>query len=144
MTHYKHPFTRNKVTYLPRHRYILAMQRMLNLIENDRPLNYVDNTEPGNKYIDCSIGLCNNSVALWPDAQDHKWPDQFLKQDRIAPLDRTKNCKCPLDTRSQSDNDLNGCFYSCLIFQNKNRSLLPTKNQLIELYNKRISDSLKN
>ena len=93
----------------------------------------------GMKSTECTWGLCSDQKQAWPDAQDHLWPDQFLKSGRVAPLYREKTQKCPLDRRELSDPDPNGCFYTCMVFRRGNLPL-PTREQVVELYAKRIEE----
>lgn len=137
------PFKSNPLSQLPKHRYILAMQRMKNLIEDGRPLNFVDSNYVGDNYVDCSWGLCNDSAALWPDAEDHKWAEQFTEQGRVAPLDRLPGCQCPLDRRPKDQLDGMGCFWSCMVFRAPQGIAMITRDEALHLYNEEIAYQLR-
>lgn len=128
-----------KNLYLPQDRYIAALHRQLSRIQTGLKLAAEDSTAPGNKYTECSWGLCSDETQAWPDAQDHLWPDQFLSRGRVAPLYRQKEQKCPIDTRSLYDLNPNGCFYTCRIFS-RGKNPLPSAEQVVVLYRARIAE----
>lgn len=123
--------------------YKLVLVRLRDQIANGLPLKAEDSTEPGNKYTECNWGLCSEEKEAWPDAADHLWPDQFLKNGRVAPKYRKDTHLCPMDTREPSDRKeklMIGCFYTCKVFRHGNPR--PTREQAIEWYDKRIAQSI--
>jgi hypothetical protein len=127
-------------TRLPQDRWVLALKRMLGLIEGGVALHSEDSTEIGNKYTTCTWGMCFESRKLWPDAEDHLWPDEFTKRGRIAPLYRDRGQLCPMDLRARDSHAVvlltppDGCFYSCSVFQATKTKRAPTREQTIEFY----------
>jgi hypothetical protein len=79
------------------------------------------------------------------------WPDQFLENGRVSPkyLEAFdgKPKRCPFDDESKTSETMKdksfGCFYRCLIFQNKKENQ-PTRNQAIDLYDQMIEKEFRN
>lgn len=69
----------NVLEHLPEERYLAALQRVRDAIAAGRPLQFYDDTTPGDKSTSCSWGLCHDSKDTWPDAQDHLFPSDFEK-----------------------------------------------------------------
>ena len=131
-----HPSIRiNVLNTLPPERTKLALIRIRDAIAAGRPLNFYDDTTPGNKSMSCSWGLCHDSAETWPDAQDHVFPKDFEKRRRITPLESRQ--LCPMDTRSEAA--FNGCFYTCRVFQATRKSPPPTRAEALALYDEAIS-----
>jgi len=126
--------------YMPQDRYVVALERMRDRIASGVPLRYFDDTTPGNKDTQCTWGLCAGDKASWPDAQDHLWPDLFLKSDRIAPLYRKPMQKCPMDRRDLQDKNENGCFYTCRVFKPKKNDPRVAQEFALALYDARIAE----
>lgn len=124
---------------LPDARYLAALERQRDRIKSGIQLETVDSDAEGDKELACSWGLCSRRPAAWPDAQDHLWPDDFKKLSRVAPLYLKRQQLCPLDTRKVGKADMNGCYYSCLVFQAK-RGLIPSRAAVIHLYEGRIEE----
>ena len=124
--------------YLPRARYVAALERIRKLILKDVPLRAVDDTTPGDKSTTCTWGLCSDAKDAWPDAEDHLFPEDFTKYGRVAPKYLRSTWLCPIDARdpSKTRSDLNGCFATCRVFQSKKR---PTQGQVIDWYDLRIA-----
>lgn len=128
-------------------RWLLALKRMLALVKGDTRLKFIDSTQTGNKFTECSWGMCTDARRAWPDAQDHLWPDEFVKHGRVAPLYRESWQKCPLDRRRTMPDtdkrkfDSNGCFYTCAVFQANRANPAPTREQTIELYQLTIAET---
>lgn len=120
--------------YLPKERYIAALERIKKLIVKGEKLVAVDDTTPGDKSTTCSWGLCSEAKQAWPDAEDHLWPDQFLKYGRVAPKYLRNGHPCPIDARTPAEHkkDLNGCFHTCRVFRAKGKR--PDAETVIEWY----------
>lgn len=130
----------NVLRRLPAERYLLALERMRQRIAGGLPLMAEDSTTIGNKYTDCSWGLCSDDREQWPDAEDHIWPQQFEREGRVAPLD-IPHVGCPMDRREPSTKDMNGCFYTCRIFSPERGVPRPTREQALELYDIKIKST---
>lgn len=115
--------------FLPWKRYVAALKRIRDQIQQGSTLNYYDNTTIGAKETHCSWGLCSAKKKQWPDPEDHLWPDQFIKYSRVAPKYLQREQMCPFDTREEGIPL--GCFYKCRIFQSK---VPPTREEALELY----------
>lgn len=119
----------NKLKKLPRDRYILALKRVKQLIEEGVPYHYFDEPE-------CSWGLCSEDKRAWPDAQDHIFPVDFETRGRMSMLDHDR---CPLDTRvaasDKKDGNLNGCYHSCAC---RAKGFVPDKGLIVLRYDLRI------
>jgi hypothetical protein len=123
--------------YLSDERYLAALERIRALIASGTvPFSAYDDTTPGNKSTACSWGLCSDDKEAWPDADDHLWPDQFTKHDRVAPLYRRPHHRCPFDTRQNIGPSGNGCFYTCIHFHNR---VTPTRAMALGLYDEQIA-----
>ncbi len=130
--------------------YVAVLERQLERIQADVPLQMEDSTEIGNKYTECSWGLCSDSKEVWPDPQDHIWPDEFIKHGRSAPLYRDKGQLCPFDNQDKirdatPKGEPSGCFYRCMIFKpgklNGKRQTVPSRERAEELYQIRIKNA---
>jgi len=64
---------------LPHHRYLKVLQRQRDRILNGIELNYFDCTEHGDQDNQVSWGLCSRDKEVWPDPEDHLWPDEFIQ-----------------------------------------------------------------
>lgn len=124
---------------LPDDRYLVALERQRARVATGLPLRAVDSNTPGDKYTECTWGLCSGEREAWPDAQDHMWPDQFISRGRVAPEYRAEHQTCPLDKRERPVTSMQGCFYSCRIFQARPKSARPTREETVALYDVEIS-----
>ncbi|WP_422928595.1 hypothetical protein [Singulisphaera sp. PoT] len=84
------------------------------------PLDYYDDTTPGDKSMACNWGQCT----------DHGHTKSMLR--RGTPKYREKHHRCPLDQVNQEEKKHSGCFWRCLVFQRPGN--LPSKEQALELY----------
>lgn len=125
---------------MPQDRYVAALVRQRKRIVGGLKLQGEDSTTPGDKYTECTWGLCSRERAAWPDAQDHLWPDEFMKRGRVAPKYLQQHQKCPLDRRPTNDTDMNGCFYTCRFFSAKKKDQRLTREFVITLYDARIAE----
>jgi hypothetical protein len=121
----------NVLEHLPEERYLAALQRVRDAIAAGRPLQFYDDTTPGDKSTSCSWGLCHDSKDTWPDAQDHLFPSDFENNGRISPLPSPD--PCPMDTRGYGPYTY-GCFYSCRVFQATRKNPRPTHDEALALY----------
>jgi hypothetical protein len=131
--------------YMTATRYRLALFRLIPIVLTV-PLHYWDCTVIGAKETVCRWGLCNGTIDLWPDAQDHLWPHEFRRYGRIAPLYQLDGQLCPLDKTVEGANtpdDLkiwsSGCFYRCLVFSGNSKEVtrdrvLANIDKLLEMY----------
>jgi hypothetical protein len=114
-------------------RYLAALIRVRDLIAKGERLVANDSEEIGNKYTECTWGLCSGDKKAWPDPQDYMWPDQ---PDRVAPKYRTNRQVCPFRRAPPS---ANGCFWSCMIFKPKGKPV-PTREEALALYDAKIKE----
>lgn len=125
-------------------RYLAALKRIRASIESGIPCEPDNSDVIGNKHNHCNWGLCSGRKEDWPNPEDHVWPDQFIKDGRVAPLQRQNHQVCPMDTRMQEiqgDPDINwgnGCFWACRIFKRRKRETFPTRDEAIALYDQAI------
>jgi hypothetical protein len=128
---------KNPALYMSNDRYIVALKHMRHLIANGEPLVAEDSDVTGDKWTHCSWGMCSMDAKSWPDPQDHLWPDQFIKDGRVAPKYAGPNQKCPMDKRDEPDERM-GCFYRCRIFrQLKSHGI--DKDSAVQLYDGQIA-----
>lgn len=94
-----------------------------------------DSTSFGDKYTETNCGFCNDNfttkeTALFPD----DFPERkSMKYGEI-------HHKCPFDSRPMNKLDINGCFYTCLIFKNPSIKT----SELITLINERRKEVMPN
>lgn len=127
--------------YLTDKQYIEVLNRLRGRILDNLPLVADDCMVPGMKDTSCSWGLCSKDKETWLLPEEHIWPNQFLRG-RIAPKYRENHQLCPMDTREPGDEVLRGCFFTCMVFKAKNKTL-PAKEQTIRLFDKRIRQALE-
>ena len=120
--------------HLSHERYVAALQRLRAIVAGGAPLKFFDCTDLGAKDTQCSWGMCSRQPALWPDAQDHLWPDQFERHGRIAPKYRAAGQLCPMDRATTGPAE--GCFYRCRVF--KPAGGRPTRAQTLEFIDMRL------
>ena len=133
----------NPLRKLPLERYIAALQRNKAFIEDGLQLDMVDSNVVGNKYLAASWGMCSSNYKLYPDKEDHIWPQQFKHENRFAPIERPD--KCPMDRRDSETvkGTLTGCYYTCRLFNPRHGESRPNREQVIELYDIEIKRLLK-
>lgn len=71
----------------------------------------VDSTTIGDKYTETNVGLCNEELTTEETAM---WPDEFPARKSMKYL--RNHHHCPLDWREVSEDNFNGCFYTCRVF----------------------------
>ena len=89
------------------------------------------------------LGMPLNQALLPVTEETAMWPKEFRKRGKVkyeSPQMRARKYtkdkhRCPLDVRKNPG--LNGCFYTCMMFQKK----FPTPNlaRIKELYDKQIA-----
>lgn len=134
-----------KDIHLPQDRYLVVLRRQRDHIASGTKLELEDCNAAGAKSTSASWGLCSKSPKTWPDAEDHLWPDQFMKQGRVAPKYLAKDQWCPFDTRKGSSVEhlgTSGCFYRCRLFQpHKTKEPDPmTPERALQLYDERFAE----
>ena len=123
-------------SYMSDERYLAALKRIRQSIEDGCPLESENSNSMGDKYNECSWGLCSPLKEHWPDAEDHIFPDLFIKDGRIAPKHMKSSNFCPLDKRGSWWTE-QGCFWTCRIFR-KGKNHLPTREQVLAFYDEAI------
>jgi hypothetical protein len=120
--------------------HLMTLRIQRELIAGGSKLWWDDDNTIGNKHTECSWGLCSCNKMIYPLAEMHIWPDQFEKDDRVAPIDRGPDQKCPFDNGETPKQFIScGCFYRCMIFQSKKKGLnrMP-REKALELYDEEI------
>ena len=120
---------------LPNPRYLEALKRQRESIAAGLPFKAVNSEELGEKFVDCSWGLCSRAKEAWPEPNDHLWPDQFVERGRVAPLYLKGNQACPLSREIRSA----GCFYTCMVFNPTKGAKKPTREEALALYDAKIA-----
>ncbi len=135
---------RYKKMELSNERYVVFLERMVERLKAGLNFSYYNCDEIGAKEFYCSWGKCSRDAEAWPDAEDHLWPDEFIKRGRVAPKYNTLRNFCPFDRRVSDHfsgkpeiaRSPDGCFYRCMIFCAKGS--LPTRKEAILLYEAQI------
>lgn len=127
----------------------LAKQQVLKIlkiirvaIQSGHRLDAEDSNEIGNKYTECSWGVCSEAKEYFPDPEMHIWPKSFVEQDRVAILEFPEGTWCPMRAvkvaglHHTEGGGASGCFYQCRVFQ---RNLdTPTQEEALALYDEEI------
>lgn len=130
--------------FMPRERYVAALERQRARIEGGLELEYFDDTTIGQKETHCTWGLCSRDKEAWPDPIDHLWPEQYVEEGRVAPKYMVKGQLCPFDTDKnppghvRDPGDPTGCFYRCMFFQARKLGPAPDRRRALELYDARL------
>lgn len=101
----------NVLNSLSKSRFLLALKRLRKYVEKTKFVA-IDSEDVGDKYTYCSWGMCCDSPKVFPDKQDHIWPEQGVRNGKVSPIELGKGHLCPHDMR-KSNNDINGCFFTC-------------------------------
>lgn len=121
--------------HLTDEQFLETLKRIRLSIMNDKPLTADNSNETGNKYNDCSWGMCSRESEHWPDKTMMLFPDRDDVCPKYSQRDRHI---CPMDRRMDTGKvDGNGCFWTCRIFLRKNDKL-PTKEEAIALFDQAI------
>lgn len=120
-------------------RYIVALKRIREQINNGNKFEAEDSTTIGNKYTHCSWGLCSCNHEQWPDKEDHMFK-RTIKQP-LAVKYLSKRQICPFDKTNKQEPE--GCFHRCMIFQDRIDKLPNFKEKALELYDIKIKEKDK-
>lgn len=106
----------------PEGRWQDALRRMQRRIAAGLPLRLEDSDAIGDKRTCASWGMCSGDREQWPEADDHVFPNAFVRDGRVTPRDPPRGARCPLDLADPGDLSSAvlghyGCFYRCLLFQ---------------------------
>ncbi len=102
-------------------RYQDTLRRLRALIAGGSQLFYDDDTTMGNKSTVVSWGLCDDSLDVYPEKNDHTFPNQF--PGRSSPRNQPEKAYCPMDRLAdappeiQAKQENSGCFYRCRVFK---------------------------
>lgn len=110
--------------------YTAALARFQRAIADGMPLAMDDSEEPGDKYVDCSWGLCSMDAGMWPF--EHR--AATLRMGRVIPKDPPRGARCPMDTRPPGAHDFNGCFWTCRMFRPTKEHPRPNRAEALRLY----------
>jgi hypothetical protein len=124
----------NVLRKLPVERVIVALKRLRKVVETEKLTGYDDDTV-GAKHTTCNWGLCNDTLKVWPDPQDHIFPYEQMSHGRVSVLDKLPG-HCPMQVMDLHK-DGNGCFWSCHFFQ---VSCARSREEYLELIDKKISE----
>lgn len=150
----RHGICVNKKSHFTHFQATDIIEKMLEFIKDDEFALKSENSDIcGDKWSEVTWGLCLREHLgeqvmglLYPTPEMHHWPDQYVVDGRIAPLDMPKSVSCPLDMRNKDFNkvglkanaggpSMTGCFYYCSVFQNRHhKDRIPTREQAIQLY----------
>jgi hypothetical protein len=140
----------NPWLYSPWPRFLASLKRMRERIAGGLQLRYWDSNTIGDKETSATWGQCSKEKEQWPDAEDHTWPDEFLKHGRVAPVYRNvaDGQRCPFEVTNAGPGSGSGCFYRCRFFQSRKfeRKLgltVPTREEALQLYDATIEDAEK-
>lgn len=115
-------------------RFVAALERFRAHIAEGAPLNADDSDEIGNKYTDCSWGMCSLSPLHWP-VEDRL---RTLPNGHVHVKELPEGALCPLDRRTAATGM--GCFWTCRVFQPERRAKVPSREQALALYDKRLEE----
>jgi len=117
--------------------YLKVLKQFRDAIANGMKLESEDSNVPGCRYNYCTWGMCSMDPKMWPEPSEHRWPYSFFKEGRVAPLSLGK-LQCPLDWRTEKQNDGNGCFWTCRNFQTAPDKKPLIQEFVLQLYDERI------
>ena len=105
--------------------YFALLKKARQYLETVTWIVYDDCNDWGCKHMESNVGLCNDSltwkeIALFPE----EWPK------RRAMKYRKVRHRCPLDQRKNPG--MNGCFYTCDLFQGKITDIAEIKQRFDE------------
>ena len=103
--------------------YLTLLEDGLRHLDTIEKVTLEDSTCPGDKYTTTNCGLCNEGLTTVDTAL---FPEMFPGRKDMKYRDSRH--KCPLDWRENPD--INGCFYTCMVFKRKLRDI----NKMKELY----------
>lgn len=113
-----------------------ALRRMRDRIAGEIPLRLADSNTSGDKFTNCSWGMCSGDPEQWPDPDDHIWPVSFTREGRVAPRSQQDTQFCPMDRQDNKQAALfgpGGCFDRCRMFTPKGEPR-PDRKVALQLY----------
>ena len=103
------------------------------ILEND--VKCYDSDTVGDKYTECTWGMCNNRKEVWDKPEYHTWPQDFIENERIAPI--STQIRCHFDNGDPNDPEwLHGCFYRCKAFLQR----VPSRKETLDMIDKIIEE----
>ena len=120
-----------------------VLLRIRNAIIAGKRLIADDSTDIGNKYTNCTWGMCSSVKAYYNSNKLQHFPKDFDDHNRVSQLPWPTGHGCPMDMERKTSHHY-GCFYRCRVFQHKFTT--PTKNGAVALYDeaiKEVDDALK-
>jgi hypothetical protein len=114
---------------------LAVFRRIRAAIADGQVLLMEDSDEIGNKYTQCTWGLCSDMSKYWPTPELHVFPQEFADSGRVAPLIPTVDC--PMRTKP-GPVTRHGCFWSCRIFRTHLKT--PNREEALGLYDSAIAD----
>lgn len=136
-------------------RYQDTLRRGRELIAKGLALDLDDCNITGMKSTEASWGLCSDSREMYPDVNDHTFPDDAVERGRLGAREPPKGATCPFDRGRFKPDALNpgaqGCFYRCMLFrpvkgqlpQGERVARVPTKAEALKLYDDLIAEREK-
>jgi hypothetical protein len=126
---------------MPQDRYVAALERQRERIDAGLHFEMWDDETIGNKSTECSWGMCCEQPSLWPEPEDHIWPESFIRQGRVAPRRLADGQFCPFDRREKPKPDLEnspmGCFRRCMFFRPTTKR--PDRARALQLYDEQLA-----
>ena len=116
-----------------------VLERILESIKSGAELTCVDSTTIGDKYTRCSWGTCSFDKDHFPYPELQLFPQDFVDEGRVAPLEEPEGAHCPLRQRKPGDSPSvcsSGCFYQCRVFQPDR--VTPSREEAIQIYEEAI------
>jgi len=141
---------RHAQMYLSDERHLAAMERMRERIASGVKLDAVDSETTGDKYTDCSWGMCSMDPEFWP-VEDRMFPDREpivssyrSGPDGLVPIPHVSSKYhdegqfCPFDRRPRATdpmpNSPSGCFSRCRIFSPGRDQRKPSREEALDTY----------
>ncbi len=130
-----------KVIHLTDEQYLDLLKRIRKTLDSITEVIAEDSTLIGNKYTEANVGLCTDKfttreTALWPKQFDTIGKVKYDHPHMHSMKYRRTHHRCPLDNRRRPD--INGCFYTCLLFQSKFKT--PSIQEVKNLYDELIKE----
>lgn len=136
-------------------RYQDTLRRARGLIAEGLTLDLDDCNIPGMKSTEASWGLCSDSREMYPDVNDHTFPEDVNTHGRLGAREPPKGATCAFDRGRFKPDSLNpgagGCFYRCMLFRpvkgqlpkTERSARVPTKEEALKLYDDLIAEREK-
>jgi len=101
------------VLHMTKNDYAKVLRILRKKIDTGLSLSCVDSDTIGNKYTECSWGICMETPDNYPDESMRIRPE-LMAHNRVASKFPPEGFNCPLDKHPE---DRWGCFYRCRAFQ---------------------------